>query len=151
MTAGNARMRRRAGRNYATGSSSQRPFWRNPAHARESERRADTEESDITMANRPDNRKTLARRHAVAALASASLGGPLGAARGRAAASGSFAPPPRQTLGPFYPRSAAERPAATDPDLIVVEGARVVTQGVPLYLTGHVLARDGKPVAQALV
>jgi protocatechuate 3,4-dioxygenase beta subunit len=103
------------------------------------------------VTNRPDNRKTLARRHAVAALASASLAVPLHAARAQAAVSGGTAPTPRQTLGPFYPRSAAERPAAVDPDLIVLEGARVATKGVPLYLTGHVLARDGKPVSQALV
>lgn len=97
---------------------------------------------------RPDNRKTLARRHAMLALAAAPIA-PLPAAL--AQTSGAGAPTPAQTLGPFYPRSAAERPADTDADLIVVEGARIVTKGVPLYLTGRVLARDGAPVGNAMV
>lgn len=99
-------------------------------------------------ARRPDSRKTLARRHAVLALAAAPIA-PLPAAQAQSNATGG--PTPAQTLGPFYPRSAAERPADTDPDLIVVEGSRVVTKGVPLYLTGRVFARDGSAVAHALV
>src|SRR5262249_37946811 len=50
-----------------------------------------------------------------------------------------------------YPRSASERPAHIDPDLIVIEGEHVVTKGTPLYFTGRVLTRSGHPVAQALV
>src|SRR5262249_61506845 len=49
------------------------------------------------------------------------------------------------------PRSAAERPKHTDPDLIVVEGEHVVTKGTPLYFTGRVLTHAGQPVGQALV
>lgn len=100
------------------------------------------------MANRPNNRTTLARRHAIATLAAAPLATPLAGAFAQAREG---TPTPAQTLGPFYPRSASERPAATDADLIAVEGTRVLTRGTPLYLTGRVLARGGRPVGQALV
>jgi protocatechuate 3,4-dioxygenase, beta subunit len=103
------------------------------------------------MAGRPNNSKTLARRHAVAALASAPLAAPFTTALAQSPSPSGNTPTPAQTLGPFYPRSAAERPAAVDPDLITVDGARVITKGTPIYLTGRVLARGGNPVAQALV
>lgn len=103
------------------------------------------------MASRPNNRQTLARRHAVAALVSMPLAGPLSAARAQSTAGSASAPTPAQTLGPFYPRSANQRPANIDPDLLVVEAGRVLTKGTPLYLTGRVVARDGKPASQALV
>jgi protocatechuate 3,4-dioxygenase beta subunit len=99
------------------------------------------------MANRPNNRNTLARRQALTALIATPLA-PLALAFAQDRAG---TPTPAQTLGPFYPRSPAQRPANTDPDLIVVDGARVITKGTPLYLTGRVLARGGQPVAQALV
>jgi protocatechuate 3,4-dioxygenase beta subunit len=81
-------------------------------------------------------------------LAAAPLATPFAAARAQSAGA---APTPAQTLGPFYPRSPAQRPKDTDPDLIVVDGARVLTKGTPLYLTGRVVARDGRPVDQAMV
>jgi protocatechuate 3,4-dioxygenase, beta subunit len=100
------------------------------------------------MGTRPNNRNTLARRHALATLAAAPLAAPFASVL---AQTDDGAPTPPQTLGPFYPRSPAERPADTDPDLIVVDGSRVLTKGTPLYLTGHVLARGGRPIGQALV
>jgi protocatechuate 3,4-dioxygenase, beta subunit len=99
------------------------------------------------MSTRPNNRNKLARRHALTALAAT----PLVPLAGALAQPRPAAATPAQTLGPFYPRSAAERPKDIDPDLIIVEGDRVVTQGVPLYLTGRVLRRDARPLAQALV
>jgi protocatechuate 3,4-dioxygenase beta subunit len=100
------------------------------------------------METRPNNRATLARRRALATLAAAPLAAPL---PGAVSQTREGAPTPAQTLGPFYPRTAAQRPAETDPDLIVVNGSQVVTKGMPLYLTGRVLTRGGRPVSQALV
>ena len=60
-------------------------------------------------------------------------------------------PSPAQTLGPFYPRNAAERPANTDADLLTVDGDRVVSKGVPIFLVGRVVDRRGQPVADAVV
>lgn len=98
------------------------------------------------MSQRPNNRAVLARRHALTALGLAPLAAPLASAQERGPV-----PTPAQTLGPFYPRSAAERPAQTDADLLTLEGDRVLSKGTPLYLTGRVLTRGGGPVAQALV
>ena len=100
------------------------------------------------MTTRPNNRNTLARRHALATLAAAPLAAPFATTFAQASEG---APTPAQTLGPFYPRSPSQRPADTDPDLLVVDGSRVLTKGTPLYLTGRVLARGGRPVGQALV
>jgi protocatechuate 3,4-dioxygenase beta subunit len=100
------------------------------------------------MTTRPNNRNTLARRHAIATLAAAPLALPLSGAQAQVRADTAT---PAQTLGPFYPRSPAERPRDTDPDLIVVDGVRVLTKGTPLYLTGRVLTRGGQPVGQAVV
>jgi protocatechuate 3,4-dioxygenase beta subunit len=100
------------------------------------------------MDTRPNNRHTLARRRALATLAAAPLVVPRSGAKAQVREG---APTPVQTLGPFYPRSASERPAHTDPDLIVVNGSQVITKGTPLYLTGHVLTNRGQPVNQALV
>ena len=98
--------------------------------------------------NRPNNRHTLARRHALATLAAT----PLAVSRSGAHAQARKAvPTPAQTLGPFYPRTASQRPVHTDPDLIMVNGAQVITKGTPLYLTGRVLTHGGRPVTQALV
>jgi protocatechuate 3,4-dioxygenase beta subunit len=60
-------------------------------------------------------------------------------------------PSPSQTLGPFYPRNASERPRDTDADLITVESDRVVTKGTPLFLAGRVLDRNGQVVNGATV
>lgn len=97
---------------------------------------------------RRNNLSTLHRRHALVSLASAgalTLTPAIGLAQSPRAAT------PAQSLGPFYPRSAAERPAQTDNDLVTLEGERVITRGVPLYLTGRVLTRSGKAVPNALV
>jgi len=100
------------------------------------------------MDSRPNNRSTLARRHALATLAAAPLVMPLARADSLAH---EVAPTPAQTLGPFYPRTASERPAHAGADLVVVDGSRVITKGVPLYLTGRVVTRAGQAVAEALV
>jgi protocatechuate 3,4-dioxygenase beta subunit len=97
---------------------------------------------------RPDNRRTLRRRHFVAALAGA-VAVPLTPATALAQASSRATP--SQTLGPFYPRNASERPAATDSDLLVVEADRVLTKGTPIFLRGQLVDRDMHPVAGAQV
>lgn len=97
------------------------------------------------MNRRPNNASTLRRRHALFALSALGVA-PLAGAQattGRAT--------PGQTLGPFYPRNAGERPTQTDADLLAFEGDRLLSRGVPLYLTGRVLDRRGDPVAQAEV
>jgi protocatechuate 3,4-dioxygenase, beta subunit len=100
-----------------------------------------------SMTGRPNNLALLARRQALAALA----GLPVAGAVSAQTRPGSVRPTPRQTLGPFYPRSADERPRDTDADLLVVRGDRVLSRGVPLYLTGRVLDRAGAQVSDALV
>ena len=97
--------------------------------------------------NRPDNRLLLARRQIVAALGGATL---LPIARS-ADAQGGARPSPAQTLGPFYPRNAGERPRSTDADLLVVEGERVLTRGTPIFLLGRVVDRELRPVPGAAV
>ncbi len=76
--------------------------------------------------NRPNNRNTLARRLFIGRLAGASIAPLAHVARAQTAGR---APSPAQTLGPFYPRNAAERPRATDADLLTVEGDRMFEQG----------------------
>ncbi|MGB2818738.1 MAG: intradiol ring-cleavage dioxygenase [Burkholderiaceae bacterium] len=94
------------------------------------------------MNERPNNRSMLERRLFVAGLAGAVT---LPLAHAQSAAT------PAQTLGPFYPRSPAERPRDTDADLLTVDGDRVLTKGVPLYLTGRVVDRRGAALANAAV
>lgn len=101
------------------------------------------------MRDRPNNEATLRRRHALAALASLPLAAGFDAAQAQPA--GELRSTPRQTLGPFYPRNAAERPRATDADLVTVDNGRVLGKGTPLYLTGRVLTRRGAPIVDALV
>ena len=98
--------------------------------------------------DRPDNRLTLARRQLLTGVAGLPL-----AAFGRAgrAQTGGRAATPAQTLGPFYPRNAAERPRETDADLLAVDGQRVLAQGVPIFLVGRVLNPRGEPVGGAEV
>jgi protocatechuate 3,4-dioxygenase beta subunit len=95
---------------------------------------------------RPNNLLTLRRRHALASL------GALGfaPALARAQTNREHRATPAQTLGPFYPRAAAERPPQTDNDLLVFDGDRLLTRGVPLFLTGHVVSKLG-PVTNARV
>ena len=97
------------------------------------------------MSRAPNNRRTLERRLFVAGLAG-TVALPLARA-GSASATGT----PTQTLGPFYPRNAGERPRETDADLLSVDGDRVLTRGVPLYLTGRVVDRRGAALANAAV
>ncbi len=101
------------------------------------------------MNDRPNNASTLRRRHALAALASLPLAAGFHAAQ--AQSTRELRSTPRQTLGPFYPRNAAERPRQIDADLLTVENGRVLSKGTPLYLTGRVLTARGVPVAGALV
>ncbi len=99
------------------------------------------------MNQRPNNVKTLQRRHFLAGAAGTVLA-PLAVAQ---TTSGAVRPSPSQTLGPFYPRNAGERPTETDADLLRVEGDRVLTKGVPIFLTGRVLDRRGQPLTNAAV
>jgi protocatechuate 3,4-dioxygenase, beta subunit len=95
------------------------------------------------MSNRRNNLATLRRRQAVFALTSLGIS-PL--VRAQSAAGRAT---PSQTLGPFYPRNAGERPQQTDADLLAFDGDRLLSGGVPVYLTGLVLDRRGQPLAQA--
>jgi protocatechuate 3,4-dioxygenase beta subunit len=100
------------------------------------------------MRQRPNNLNLLARRHALAAL----VGLPAATAMAQAPTTvAARSPTPRQSLGPFYPRTPEERPRETDADLVVVHAERVLSRGVPLYLTGRVLDRGGAPVAGARI
>lgn len=98
--------------------------------------------------DRPDNRPLLARRRFIEGVAGSALA-PLASVA--PAQSGSRAPSPAQTLGPFYPRNAAERPRVTDADLIAIEGDRILTLGVPIFLLGRVIDRSGSPASGATV
>jgi protocatechuate 3,4-dioxygenase beta subunit len=98
------------------------------------------------MGSRPDNRHALQRRFLLAGLAGAAAL-PLARAQGERALERT----PTQTLGPFYPRTAAERPRETDADLLRVEGDRVLSKGTPIYLTGRVLDRRVGPLADAAI
>lgn len=100
------------------------------------------------MNSRPNNAKTLQRRHFLAVAGSA-LVIPLADAQSNSQPANRATP--AQTLGPFYPRNASERPAETDADLLRVEGERVLTKGVPIYLTGRVLDRRGQLLASAAI
>jgi protocatechuate 3,4-dioxygenase beta subunit len=97
---------------------------------------------------RPNNRNLLARRLFIGGLAGAGIA-PL--ARVASAQTSGRAPSPAQTLGPFYPRNAGERPRATDADLLVVDGDRVLSKGVPIFLAGRVVDRRGNSVTDAVV
>lgn len=97
------------------------------------------------MRERPNNAAKLRRRHALFALSA------LGVAPLAGGQAGGGRATPSQSLGPFYPRHAGERPAQTDADLLAFDGDRLLSRGVPLYLTGSVVDRRGKPLAQAEV
>jgi protocatechuate 3,4-dioxygenase beta subunit len=99
------------------------------------------------MRHRPNNLNLLVRRHALAALVSL----PAAATAQVPGAAVARPPTPRQSLGPFYPRTPEERPRETDADLVVVQAERVLSRGVPLYLTGRVLDRSGTPVPAARI
>ena len=97
------------------------------------------------MNERPNNLSTLRRRQAIFALSALGVA-PLARAQPRSGRT-----TPSQTLGPFYPRNAGERPAQTDADLLAFDGERLLSRGVALYLTGRVLDRRGGPLTQAEV
>ena len=98
------------------------------------------------MSARPNNRRLLERRLVVAGLAGAVA---LPLARAQSGRAGGATP--AQTLGPFYPRTADERPRETDADLLRVDGDRVLSRGVPIFLAGRVVDGRGAPVADAAV
>ncbi len=85
------------------------------------------------------------RRFVVAGAAFATLAG---TPSRQAIAQRSLEPTPSQTEGPFYPRSL---PADRDNDLTRIAGHAERARGTPLYLSGRVLGRDGRPVAAAQV
>ena len=78
-------------------------------------------------------------------LLQALVGGGMTLAAARVSA---LVPTPRQTRGPFYPRSF---PPDTDNDLVHVDGAGTTARGTVTDIAGRVLERDGTPVAGALV
>ena len=96
---------------------------------------------DLLPASRPDRR----RRALCALVASALL--PVGRANAQPT-SPARSPTPSQPEGPFYPKTF---PADRDSDLTQVLGRAAKAQGTPLYLSGRVLTRDGKPVGNATV
>lgn len=96
---------------------------------------------------RPNNLHRAVRRALVAGLAVT----PWFTRAQAAGAREGLEPTVSQSLGPFYPRSAGERPAETDNDLLRFEDRRLLTRGRPLYLTGRVLDRRGQPQRDALV
>jgi len=53
-----------------------------------------------------------------------------------------------EIIGPFYP---VEKPADQDADLTLIVGSTERAQGDILYLSGRVMARNGTPVAGAVV
>ena len=59
-----------------------------------------------------------------------------------------LAPTPSQPEGPFYPRT---MPADRDSDLTRIDGHAARALGPTLYLSGRVLARDGRALAGATV
>lgn len=93
------------------------------------------------MSKRPNNLRTLRRRHALLALSAL---GVVPLAQGQAARS-----TPAQSLGPFYPRDASERPAQTDADLLAFDGERLLSRGIPLFLAARVRDLRGAPLADA--
>jgi len=103
-----------------------------------------------TPTDRPNNLPVLQRRHALGSLAAAPLGA-LALPAGVSAQGAGRTATPTQSLGPFYPRNAAERPRETDADLVGTQGDRVLARGTPLYLTGRVLNRAGRPLPGAEV
>jgi len=95
----------------------------------------------LLPARRPDRR----RRTLCALVATALL--PVGRASSQATPP-VRSPTPSQPEGPFYPKTF---PADRDSDLTQVLGRAAKAQGTPLYLSGRVFTRDGKPLGNATV
>jgi protocatechuate 3,4-dioxygenase, beta subunit len=62
---------------------------------------------------------------------------------GRTPAATALTPTPRQTSGPFYPTSL---PLDADADLVSVAGRAERAAGVVTFVSGRVLAADGRPM-----
>lgn len=102
--------------------------------------------------NRPNHSALIARRQHLLALAAAIATLPLAAGQARAQSRPGRAPTPAQSLGPFYPRTAGERPRETDADLLRAQGSgEPLARGVSLFLAGRVCDRACAPLAGALV
>jgi protocatechuate 3,4-dioxygenase beta subunit len=87
--------------------------------------------------------KEIPRRSVIASLplaAMAVMTGPAAAER--------LAPTPRQTEGPFYPRTV---PADSDADLVQVAGRSGRASGTIAHLSGRVLDEEGRAIPQAAV
>jgi len=97
------------------------------------------------MKQRPNNLSLLRRRHVVFALSTLGVA-PLAGGQGRGTRA-----TPSQTLGPFYPRDASERPTQTDADLLAADGGSLLSKGTPMFFTGRVLDRYGAALPQAEV
>jgi protocatechuate 3,4-dioxygenase beta subunit len=101
---------------------------------------------EIRMSRTPwSSRFAPERRRALRALATAAL---LPVVARADAQSVVLAPTPSQPEGPFYPKTL---PADRDSDLTQIAGRAARATGTPLYLTGHVFARDGRPLGNATV
>ena len=96
----------------------------------------------------PDNLPSFSfgrgRRRALRALSTVALL-PFAIAAG---AQPALAPTPSQPEGPFYPKTF---PADRDSDLTQIAGRPARAMGTSLYFSGRVLARDGRPLANAAV
>jgi len=97
---------------------------------------------------RPDNRQLSERRFALATVMA--VVGHAASLPRAAEAADALPRTPQQTLGPFYPRSAAERPREVDADLLSLGGG-ASARGVPIYLTGRAIDTRGQPLAGATV
>ena len=101
---------------------------------------------------RPDHSALLARRQHLLALTASLATLPLSLGQARAQQGSARPPTPAQSLGPFYPRSAGERPRETDADLLRAQGTgEPLARGVPLFLAGRVGSGAGAPLPGALV
>lgn len=98
---------------------------------------------------RPDNRRLSERRFALATVMA--VVGHAASLPRLAEAADASARTPQQTLGPFYPRNAAERPREVDADLLTVAGGSALAKGVPIHLTGRAIDVRGQPLAGATV
>jgi protocatechuate 3,4-dioxygenase beta subunit len=91
-------------------------------------------------------RRPSCRRRALCALVAAALL-QVGRAGSQPTAT-TRSPTPSQPEGPFYPKTL---PSDRDSDLTQVLGRAAKAQGTPLYLSGRVFTRDGKPLGGTTV
>ena len=100
------------------------------------------------MKQRLNNARTLQRRHFLTGAAGTLLV-PLGASRKRRQVRCARAR--RRPSARFIRATQLSVRLETDADLLRVEGDRVLSKGVPIYLTGRVLDRRGQPLTNAAV